>query len=92
MRELTDREVANAEALQDATGDLTYLLPTATGLGKAIMDATAPVREYLEANPGKHDPPGMLKHVRAVVKEMAERHIRIFGSAGKARAFDSATA
>jgi hypothetical protein len=24
------------------------------------------------------------------VKEMAERHIRIFGSAGKARAFDSA--
>jgi fructose-bisphosphate aldolase class II len=41
-------------------------------------------REYLEANPGKHDPPSLLKHVRAAVKAMAEEHIRIFGSAGKA--------
>jgi fructose-bisphosphate aldolase class II len=58
-----------------------------TALKIAFVDAH---REYLEASPGKHDPPGMLKHVRAAVKEMAERHIRIFGSAGKARAFDSA--
>jgi ketose-bisphosphate aldolase len=47
-------------------------------------------REYLEANPGKHDPPSLLGHVRAAVKEMAERHIRAFGSAGKAPATTAA--
>jgi ketose-bisphosphate aldolase len=52
-----------------------------TALKIAFVDAH---RDYLEANPGKHDPPAMLAHVRAAVKEMAERHIRIFGSAGKA--------
>ena len=60
-----------------------------TALKIAFVDAH---REYLDANPGKHDPPSMLKHVRAAVKDMAERHIRIFGSAGKAPAFDSAAA
>jgi fructose-bisphosphate aldolase class II len=58
-----------------------------TALKIAFVDAH---REYLEANPGKHDPPALLKHVRAAVKAMAERHIRIFGSAGQARAFHSA--
>jgi fructose-bisphosphate aldolase class II len=52
-----------------------------TALKIAFVDAH---REYLDANPGKHDPPSMLKHVRAAVKEMAERHIRVFGSAGRA--------
>ena len=47
-------------------------------------------REYLEANPGKHDPPSLLAHVRAAVKDMAERHIRIFGSAGRAPVTTSA--
>jgi fructose-bisphosphate aldolase class II len=42
-------------------------------------------REYLEANPGKHDPPSLLSHVRAAVKQMAEYHIGMFGSAGRAR-------
>ena len=60
-----------------------------TALKIAFVEAH---REYLDANPGKHDPPSMLKHVRAAVKDMAERHIRIFGSAGKAPAFDSAAA
>ena len=60
-----------------------------TALKIAFVDAH---REYLDANPGKHDPPSLLRHVRAAVKEMAERHIRIFGSAGQAPAFDSATA
>ena len=41
-------------------------------------------REYLDANPGKHDPPKLLAHVRAAVKAMAEDHIRMFGSAGRA--------
>ena len=52
-----------------------------TALKIAFVDAH---REYLEANPGKHDPPALLKHVRSAVKTMAEEHIRIFGSAGKA--------
>ncbi len=52
-----------------------------TALKIAFVEAH---REYLEANPGKHDPPSLLAHVRGAVKEMAERHIRIFGSAGRA--------
>ena len=52
-----------------------------TALKIAFVDAH---REYLEANPGKHDPPALLKHVRSAVKQMAAEHIRIFGSAGKA--------
>ena len=52
-----------------------------TALKIAFVDAH---REYLDANPTKKDPPSMLKHVRAAVKEMAEQHIRIFGSAGRA--------
>ena len=50
-----------------------------TALKIAFVDAH---REYLEANPGKHDPPAMLSHVRAAVKQMAEYHIGMFGSAG----------
>ena len=53
-----------------------------TALKIAFVDAH---REYLDANPAKHDPPALLTHVRAAVKEMAEHHIRMFGSAGKAR-------
>jgi fructose-bisphosphate aldolase class II len=52
-----------------------------TALKIAFVDAH---REYLEANPAKKDPPSMLKHVRTAVKDMAEQHIRIFGSAGRA--------
>ena len=48
-------------------------------------------REYLEANPGKHDPPSMLSHVREAVKDMALRHIGMFGSAGRARAVRGTT-
>jgi fructose-bisphosphate aldolase class II len=49
-------------------------------------------RAYLDANPAKHDPPSLLAHVRGAVKEMAERHIRIFGSAGKASTSTSTAA
>jgi ketose-bisphosphate aldolase len=52
-----------------------------TALKIAFVDAH---RDYLEANPGKHDPPSMLKHVHAAVKQMATYHIAMFGSAGKA--------
>ena len=46
-------------------------------------------REYLEANPGKHDPPSLLAHVREAVKQMAMHHIGMFGSAGKARSLSA---
>src|SRR5215468_10604976 len=58
-----------------------------TALKIAFVDAH---REYLDANPGKHDPPSLLKHVRTRVKDMATEHIRMFGSAGKATATTSA--
>jgi fructose-bisphosphate aldolase class II len=52
-----------------------------TALKIAYVDSS---REYLEANPGKHDPPSLFKHIRTAIKEMAEQHIRAFGSAGRA--------
>ena len=52
-----------------------------TALKIAFVEAH---RDYLDANPGKHDPPAMLRHVWAAVKSMAEQHIGMFGSAGKA--------
>jgi fructose-bisphosphate aldolase class II len=57
-----------------------------TALKIAFVDAH---REYLDANPGKHDPPSMLKHVRAAVVEMAKHHIGMFGSAGRAGALSA---
>ena len=60
-----------------------------TALKIAFVDAH---REYLDANPGKHDPPSLLAHVREAVKAMAVHHIQIFGSAGKARSLSAASA
>jgi len=54
-----------------------------TALKIAFVDSH---REYLDANPGKHDPPSLLAHVSEAVKKMAEYHIGMFGSAGRARA------
>jgi ketose-bisphosphate aldolase len=54
-----------------------------TALKIAYVDAH---REYLDAHPGKHDPPALLKHVGEAVKAMAIDHIRIFGAAGRAPA------
>jgi ketose-bisphosphate aldolase len=53
-----------------------------TALKIAFMRAC---REFVEANPAKNDPPSLFSHARAAVKDMALEHIRIFGSAGKAR-------
>jgi fructose-bisphosphate aldolase class II len=52
-----------------------------TALKIAYVDAH---REYLDANPTKKDPPSLQRHVRDAVKAMAEEHIRIFGSTGRA--------
>jgi ketose-bisphosphate aldolase len=59
-----------------------------TALKIAFVEAH---REYLDANPGQHDPPSLLQPVRAAVKEMAKYHIGMFGSAGRAQAWTSAT-
>jgi fructose-bisphosphate aldolase class II len=40
--------------------------------------------DYMTENPGKYDPPSLFDVQRAAVKEMAEEHIRMFGSEGKA--------
>jgi len=58
-----------------------------TALKIAYVDAH---RDYLDANPTKKDPPSLQRHVRDAVKAMAEEHIRIFGSAGRASAPTSA--
>ena len=39
--------------------------------------------DYMTANPGKYDPPSLFDVQRAAVKEMAEEHIRLFGSEGR---------
>jgi fructose-bisphosphate aldolase class II len=52
-----------------------------TALKVTYVDST---RAFLEANPAKYDPPSLFRDQRAAVKEMAERHLTLFGSAGKA--------
>jgi fructose-bisphosphate aldolase class II len=52
-----------------------------TALKIAFIDAH---REYLDANPAKKDPPSLFAHVRDAVTAMADAHIRLFGSVGKA--------
>ncbi len=40
--------------------------------------------DYMTQHPGEYDPPALMKVQRAAVKAMAEDHIRMFGSEGKA--------
>jgi hypothetical protein len=47
MRKLTEFEQANAMYLSEKDIEFSFLLPTATGLGKSIMDAVSPLRDYL---------------------------------------------
>ena len=52
-----------------------------TALKVIYLDST---RAFLDENPGKYDPPSLFRDQRAAVKAMAERHLTLFGSAGKA--------
>lgn len=52
-----------------------------TAIKISFMEAT---REFLDENPGKHDPPSLFRHVGGRVRETAAHHIGMFGSAGKA--------
>ncbi|HEY3763806.1 MAG TPA: class II fructose-bisphosphate aldolase [Gaiellales bacterium] len=69
------------EQFQDLIGRGCAKVNISTALKIVFTDAT---REYLDANPAKHDPPSLFAPVRAAVKETAERHMRMFGSAGRA--------
>jgi ketose-bisphosphate aldolase len=72
-----------AEQFQDLIARGCAKVNISTALKIAFVDSH---REYLEANPAKHDPPALLRHVSEAVKAMAIDHMRIFGSAGKAGA------
>ncbi len=52
-----------------------------TALKIAFMQAA---QDHMLAHPGKFDPPAMFKDQTAAVRAMAEQHIRLFGSEGKA--------
>jgi len=54
LRPFTEFEKSNLASLTSLSIDATIIQPTRTGLGKAILDATAPVRNYLRRN-GLHD-------------------------------------
>jgi hypothetical protein len=47
MRTLSSAEQDKIKALTGFSVPLAFLEPTLTGLGKSIMDATSPVRQYL---------------------------------------------
>ena len=48
MRPLTQIEQDRLECLTENSVACTLIEPTATGLGKSIMDATGPVRSFLK--------------------------------------------
>ncbi|MCF8304569.1 MAG: hypothetical protein K9I94_14945 [Bacteroidales bacterium] len=48
MRELTEIEKRRIKILVDKSVDFALIEPTSTGLNKSIMDATTPVRTFLE--------------------------------------------
>lgn len=54
LRSFTEFEKRNLEKLTSLSIDATVIQPTRTGLGKSILDATAPVRNYLRRS-GLHD-------------------------------------
>jgi len=54
-----------------------------TALKIAYLDAA---RDFIAENPNKKDPPSFFRAISAAVREMAEHHMQMFGSAGKAAA------
>jgi ketose-bisphosphate aldolase len=72
----------SAEQFQDLIARGCAKVNISTALKIAFVDS---FREYLESNPGKHDPPSLLKSASDAVRAMAIEHMRIFGSVGKAR-------
>lgn len=54
LRQLTDIERNRLKRLTGESVDVSLIQPTRTGLQKSILDATAPIRNYLREN-GLHD-------------------------------------
>jgi fructose-bisphosphate aldolase class II len=71
----------SAEQFTDLIGRGCAKVNISTALKIVYMEAN---RRYLNENPKKHDPPTLFRFVREKVKAMAEEHIRMFGSEGKA--------
>jgi fructose-bisphosphate aldolase class II len=76
-----------AEQFQDLIGRGCAKVNISTALKIVFTDTT---REYLDANPKKHDPPSLFAPVREAVRSTAAQHIGMFGSAGRARAMSGA--
>jgi len=49
LRQLTEIERQRLKRLAAESVEVTLIQPTRTGLGKGILDATAPIRNYLKA-------------------------------------------
>jgi tagatose 1,6-diphosphate aldolase GatY/KbaY len=71
----------SAQQFQDCIARGCAKVNISTALKIAFVGAH---REYLEANPTKNDPPSLFAHVHEAVRAMADEHIRMFGSAGRA--------
>jgi hypothetical protein len=68
MRQLSEIEEKRLSALTNYSVPLTIIEPTATGLGKSILDATAPVRRYLkESNHHNYDTQGQGQENKKVI-------------------------
>jgi ketose-bisphosphate aldolase len=77
------------EQFQDCIARGCAKVNISTALKIALVEG---YREYLNDNPSKHDPPSLFRHVRGAVQTMADTHIRIFGSAGRASTGAAASA
>lgn len=71
----------SAEQFTDLIGRGCAKVNISTALKIVYMDSN---RAFLNENPKKHDPPTLFRFVRDKVKALAEDHIRMFGSEGKA--------
>jgi len=71
----------SAEQFRDLTGRGCAKVNISTALKIAFMKSGF---DYMTAHPKEYDPPSIFKAQRAAVMEMAEHHIRLFGSDGKA--------
>ena len=71
------------EQFQDLIGRGCAKVNISTALKAAYMKASLDSLRGAEET-GKWDPPSLFSHQRAAVKEMAQSHMRLFGSSGRA--------
>jgi len=71
----------SAEQFSDLIARGCAKVNVSTALKVAYMESH---REFLTANPTAADPPKLFSHVREAVVDMTRKHIRMFGSEGRA--------